>query len=484
MAIAFGSSGTGASGTGSANPTTPTATVDGDIMIAHTVSKYALPDAPPTGWTLIGTVSGGHGSSGSNTGTVYVAFYYKIAASDANSTAYTWTVTGGNSIRANISRYTKAEGDQWVAPAFASVANGTPTTSWSATASSNPGISSGDIIVIGAGVNSSAYSYSAPALSATGCTFGTVTNRFANQVNTGDHLEPVMYDAACTAGPSSAAPVFTMTVSSSAIDAPAGATAFVRLRASTTAVVKYVNGGAFGSGGTTSVTVTYPSSISSGNVLMLALVGKYPTNYPTTPSGWTLLLIQRSSSGLGNASNSGDVWVATYFKIANGTETGTFSVTVTSGNVCAAAILNYSVTSGYVGDVVAVGGSDNTSHTAVSVPFGSNPGLVTDDALILAACGDNSVGGEAVMALSATGIAAQLTNRSYAQSSGGDALRGILHTLTVNGGATAAPTYSYTAANATVVAAVLVRIRGVRATVTGDHKYSSGVGRGLSHGVN
>lgn len=484
MAIAFGSSGTGASGTGSSNPTTPSATVDGDIMIAHAVSKYAVPDAPPAGWTLIGSIFGGHGSNGSNTGTVYDSFYYKIAAGDANSTAYTWTVTGGNAIRVNISRYTKAEGDQWVTPAFASVANsGTPSTSWSATATSNPGIASGDIVVVGAAVNSSAFTYSTPVLSATGCTFGTVTNRFANQVNTGDHLEPVMYDASVTAGPATAAPIFTMASSGSATDAPAGATAFVRLRAQTTAVIKFVSKGGV-VGGTSTSAPSFPTSISAGNVLLLMSMGKYPTNYPATPSGWKLLVIRRSSSGLSNASNSGDVWVAVYYKIALGTESGTVSMTITSGNVVAAAIFNYSVASGYVADVVAVGGSDDTSHTAVSVAFGASIGMITDDALALFACGNNSVGGQSAAALSAPGMAAQLTNRDYTQSAGGDACRDNTNTLTVFGAATAAPTFSYTAANATVVAAVLVRIRGVRPVGAGDHKYSSGIGRGIAHGVN
>lgn len=484
MSAAFGSSGTGASGTTSATPTLPAALVDGEMLVAWATTKYAAPDVAPTGWVQFGTISGGHGSSGSNTGQVTVTGYYRISAGkEANSTAYTWTVTGGNSIRVNISRYTKAEGEQWVTPAAASCQNNTPGTAWSGAATTNPGLAAGDLILSCAGVNSSAFTYSSQAYAATGCTFGTVGTRFANQVNTGDHLEPVSCDATVSTGPATAAPTFSMTASGSATDAPAGATLFVRLRTATTSKVAYIAGAAAVSGGATTMTATYPSGITAGQPLIVAVMGKYPTNYPVTPSGYSILKIARSNSGLGNAADSGDVWVATYLKIATGSETGTLSISVPSGNVIAGTIIQVSVASGYSAEVVADGTSDDTSHTAVSLAF-ANLGFVTDDLVFAILCGNNSVGGQTNAGLVATGIAAQLTNRAYAQSAGGDKCRDNLNTLTIQGVATAGPTFSYTAANATVVAGVLIRIRGVLANIAAEHKYARGIARGISRGIN
>lgn len=483
MAAAFGSSGTGSSGTTSSNPTLPAATVDGDGLIAWAVTKYAKPDAAPTGWVELGTISGGHGSSGVATGNVTVTAYWRISAgNEGNSTAYTWTVTGGNSIRVNISRYTKAEGEQWVAPAVASCQNNTPSTSWSGTATTNPGLSAGDLILSCAGINGSAFTYSAQAYAATGCTFGTVGVRFANQINTGDHLEPVSCDATVSTGPATSAPTFSMTSSGSSTDSPAGATLFVRLRVATTSIVRFVAKGA-ASGGTTTVSPTYPASIAAGDIIVIAAYGKYPTNYPATPTGYTPLLTRRSSSGIGAGSDTGDVWVATYWKVATGSESGTFTVSVASGNSIAAEAWRISVASGYAAEVVAVGASDDTQHTAVSMAF-ANAGFITDDLVLGIFCGDNQVGSQVSAALIAAGMSAQLTNRNYQQSSSGDHLRLNANTFTIYGAATAGPTFSYTAANATVVAGVLVRIRGVLSNVVAERKYGRGIARGIARGIN
>ena len=97
--------------------------------------------------------------------------------------------------------------------------------------------------------------------------------------------------------------------------------------------------------GTTSLTFTYPT-VSAGDLLVMYIVNKYPAAPPTTPSGWSLQLSKSGGAGSSGA-NTGEVLVSVYTKIATGSESGNFTVTITSGNCAVGAIARFSNSTGY-----------------------------------------------------------------------------------------------------------------------------------------
>jgi len=104
--------------------------------------------------------------------------------------------------------------------------------------------------------------------------------------------------------------------------------------------------GALGSigGGTTSCTPGFPA-VSAGDLLVLMVGNKYPTNGPSTPAGWTLLAQETGGNGSAGA-DSGTVYVTLFTKIADGTESGTLTVSVPAANACGARIFSFTKSSG------------------------------------------------------------------------------------------------------------------------------------------
>src|ERR1041385_2007993 len=97
--------------------------------------------------------------------------------------------------------------------------------------------------------------------------------------------------------------------------------------------------------GTTSLSVAYPTGIVAGDLLVLPISSKYPTNGPVTPTGWTLLPDAQASGGHGSSgTNTGNVYMTVFFKVADGTESGNLSVSIPSGNAAMARMYRYTST--------------------------------------------------------------------------------------------------------------------------------------------
>lgn len=128
--------------------------------------------------------------------------------------------------------------------------------------------------------------------------------------------------------------------------------------------------------GTTSLAVPYPSGIAAGDLLVLGIANKYPANAPTTPAGWTLRSGGQTSGGSGASGvDTGSVYASQYYRLADGTESGNLSVTITSGNAAVGVILRFSPAAGYTLDTAnmqASNGSDNSAGTAWSVTGGNS----------------------------------------------------------------------------------------------------------------
>jgi len=227
--------------------------------------------------------------------------------------------------------------------------------------------------------------------------------------------------------------------------------------------------------GTTSLSVPYPGSIAAGNLLVLIVGNKYPTNGPATPSGWTFVANGRGSGGLGSSGgDSGSVYNTIFVKEALGTESGNLAVTVSSANTSMARMFLYTKAAGTTWDYAATNGSDNSAGTTWSVTGAANPGITSGDVLIVG----TSLNGNRVTSwtesVSAAGATFGTTSeRNDSTSSTGDDMGLIVSEHPVTAGtASAAPVFTMTGSsgsantNSPTGASVILRIREVPVNCT------------------
>jgi hypothetical protein len=93
------------------------------------------------------------------------------------------------------------------------------------------------MVIVGSGINTDGYTFTSEAISATGVTFGAMNERQDSGTTTGQDCGLVVADFAVSSGTSSAAPVYTMTASSSGTNNPEGTSVFLRIRSSWNFVV-------------------------------------------------------------------------------------------------------------------------------------------------------------------------------------------------------------------------------------------------------
>lgn len=223
--------------------------------------------------------------------------------------------------------------------------------------------------------------------------------------------------------------------------------------------------------GTTSLSVPYPTGIAAGDLLILVVGNKYPTNGPTTPSGWTLA--GQGSGGLGTAgADSGQVYNTIFVKQALGTESGNLTVTLTAANTSMARMFRYIKAAAASWNYAATTGSDNTAGTTWSVTGAANPGIISGDILIVGSSLNGNRVTQWTESVTATGATfANAAERNDSTSGTGDDMGLIVseHPVTA-GNATAAPVYTMTGANGNpnatspTGASVMLRLREVYTT--------------------
>ena len=223
--------------------------------------------------------------------------------------------------------------------------------------------------------------------------------------------------------------------------------------------------------GTTQATPGYPSGIQAGDILLLFVSNKYPTNGPTQPSGWSTPSGNQYSGGSGASGvDTGSVYTTVFTRQADGTETGNVTVDVTSGNSVDAAILAYrpAINQYSTFDIQVVGGSDNTAGTDWSVTTGSID-LTTDDVVIAGSAVNTDAYTYTSEAIAVSGITfGTATERVDDPTTQGQDLRLVVSEHPVTAGTnTAAATYTMTASGTTTNrpagATLLIRIREVAA---------------------
>jgi len=153
--------------------------------------------------------------------------------------------------------------------------------------------------------------------------------------------------------------------------------------------ISYVNAG---SATLVTVTVTplavpYPATVTSGNLLILAVDNKYSDAFPNTPSGWTLQ--KNETGGIGAPGNdAGTVNLYVYTKESDGTETGNVTVNFSGTmNTAGGNIFQYSKSAGSW-NLGAVSGIDGSASALWVVSGTANPGVETGD-MVLAIMAQN-----------------------------------------------------------------------------------------------
>lgn len=235
MAIGAGAASAWEVGTAIGNSLTMPAHSAGNLLLIVAACKaadIANVDATATeaGWSRLGEFVDGSVNSGSGTGSVYQAVFWKIATSSSEPGGVNFAVATSPNICVVLA-FTKGAGEVWKTPVLVQKATNSAT-SISVTMNSNPGITAGDVgVVVHTTRDDSALTV--PSWSATGLTLGSVVEFPATAIATAtsnDMAGDVAYRPV-TSGTASAAPVVTGTQAA----AETGVSAFIRLRVETAA---------------------------------------------------------------------------------------------------------------------------------------------------------------------------------------------------------------------------------------------------------
>lgn len=210
MALAFVSS------TVSANTAVATAVpvpypasvaINNTLVLLVGTKPFSATITTPAGWTALGEITNGSVAGGVDTGSVKMAAFILPNALGTETGNLTVAITSGNASYGSMYRYTKAAGFG-VQSGFASGTDGSAGTNWTVSYSSNPGITTGDHLVVG-GIwpSDAANTISANALAATSATITAISPAAGDQnprVSVGNQCGGNTAHTACTAGTASA----------------------------------------------------------------------------------------------------------------------------------------------------------------------------------------------------------------------------------------------------------------------------------------
>jgi hypothetical protein len=222
--------------------------------------------------------------------------------------------------------------------------------------------------------------------------------------------------------------------------------------------------GTVSAGGTTSISVPYPTGITRGDLLVLSLAVRPQGATITTPTGWTAPSNNTGTGGAGGeATDAGTVKVAVFTKEADGTETGNLAVTVgNTPNAGMGRMFRYSRTTGKQWSVACANGADNDGGTGWSVTGNVDPGITAGDMVIVSTALNTDAPTWSSQALSATGVTFGAANerQDTGVTTGNDIKLMVSDHAVSSGTSSAAPVYTATAsATSPEGASVFLRIR-------------------------
>lgn len=236
MAIGFVAQGTTPSaagaGTGSTSVTPAAPTLNNTNLVLIEVKNKPDTATPstPAGWTLVGTVAGGTGSVGADTGPVRQTVFSRVK--DAGwSSMPAITVTGASASTAQAFSYSATTG-LWDVAAT-SGADTTTGAAWSVTGATNPGIEPADLMFVASAIPTDVTTpaqFTAELITATGVSaWGTMSELSEPETTTGNQVAGFNFHRPVTTGTATAPPVVTATVAATNTNV-AGVSLIVRMR--------------------------------------------------------------------------------------------------------------------------------------------------------------------------------------------------------------------------------------------------------------
>jgi hypothetical protein len=213
----------------------PAGTAADQVLIAGRVAwETGISFTDESGWTASGELAGGTGTAADAHTTAVRVDRKEISGADAGPTVFDQTgALGATGIMAS---YTKSPGTATWDFATATGDDATHGANRSVTASSSIALDVNDVVTAWVAVDTDvSLTITSPAITASGITFGTTTQRAPVSAGstTGDDGNIYMFDATVTAGSGTVAPVLNFTTATS----QCGPVAFVRLRAVTATTV-------------------------------------------------------------------------------------------------------------------------------------------------------------------------------------------------------------------------------------------------------
>lgn len=216
------------------SPALPAGSTAGRLAVLAVVSAHDQESIPtiPAGWMRAGTLSGGGGAFGAGTGPRRLSFFARVL--DGTETAPTTRIPSGGTgslIAGRVTVLSRSAGTGWRWSMSAGEDTSADTAFSAAGATALPW-AVGDFVVIGYGLRSSTPTMSAEGTTASGITFGTVTERADDAVATGHTARLGLATGSVSAGTGTQAPTATATLSAS----HTGVGAILRIREATSAI--------------------------------------------------------------------------------------------------------------------------------------------------------------------------------------------------------------------------------------------------------
>ena len=227
MAISYIAVGALSQAAASITPAFPAGATTGRLAVLQVVSGHpddAIPSTP-SGWGLVESVSGGGGTFGSGTGPRRHTWFTRVL-NGTDSAPTTVLPTGTGSViagRIHVLSRSAGAGWRWASSSGEDTSSGT---GFSTAAASALTWAVGDFALIGYALPVGTASLTAEAITATGVTYGTVTEQADDQITSGNAARLAAATVSVTAGPGTQAP----TLAATAAVATTGVAGVLRLR--------------------------------------------------------------------------------------------------------------------------------------------------------------------------------------------------------------------------------------------------------------
>ncbi|WP_329214788.1 hypothetical protein OG352_05165 [Streptomyces sp. NBC_01485] len=233
MTISYIAAGALSQSTATITPAYPAGATAGRLALLQVVSGHPTDSIPstPSGWTLVESFSGGGGSFGSGTGPRRLTWFARVLIGSDAAPATSLPTGTGELLAGRIHVLSRSAGTgwRWAASSGEDTSSGT---GFSAAAATALTWAVGDFALIGYALPVSTAALSAEAITATGITFGTVTERADDQITSGNAGRLGAATGSVTAGTGTQTPTLAATAST----ATTGVAGVLRVREASAAL--------------------------------------------------------------------------------------------------------------------------------------------------------------------------------------------------------------------------------------------------------